>query len=107
MHVRRIDMKSIPSDEEGASEWLHNLFREKDRLQDSFFTHGDFFTSSGFEKKEPILQKPRLSSLINTVCWAIVTLTPMLYYLATLLLSGKLVYFSIAAGILFACKFIN
>jgi len=100
MHVRRIDMKSIPDGEEAAAEWLQNLFREKDELQESFHKHGDFFTGSRFKKVEPVLQKPSLATLLNTVVWSIVTLTPILYYLVRLLFSGELLYFSIGVGII-------
>lgn len=102
MLVRRFPLSSVPADENEAAEWLQNLFREKDKIQDSFHVHGDFFTSSGVPRVNCYLQKPRLSSLLNTAGWAIVTLTPMLYYLGVLLLSGRLVYFSIGIGILTA-----
>lgn len=106
MHVRRIDMKSIPDGEDEAAEWLQNLFREKDELQESFHKHGDFFTGSRFKKVEPVLQKPSLATLLNTVIWSIVTLTPMLYYLVRLLFSGELLYFSIGVAIITICKLI-
>lgn len=104
MHVRRIDMKSIPDDVTAAAEWLQNLFREKDELQESFHKHGDFFTGSRFKKVEPVLQKPSLATLLNTVIWSIVSLTPMLYYLVRLLFSGELLYFSIGVAIITICK---
>lgn len=105
MHVRRIDMQSVPDGEAEASEWLQQLFREKDELQESFHKHGDFFTGSSFKRVEPILQKPSLSSLINTVTWCLVTLTPILYYLVRLLFSGELLYFSIGTGIILVCEY--
>lgn len=54
MHVRRIDMNEVPSNEEEAAEWLQELFRFKDKLQDSFHTHGDFFTGTGLKPIEPV-----------------------------------------------------
>lgn len=104
MHVRRIDTKSIPDGDKESNEWLQEFFREKDELSESFHKHGDFFTGSRFEKVEPVLQQPRLSSLFNTVGWMIATLLPMLYYLVRLLFSGELLYFSIGAGIILVCK---
>lgn len=100
MHVRRIDMKSIPDGEKESAEWLQNLFREKDELQDSFHKYGDFFTGSRFPKVEAVLQEPRLPTLMNTIGWMLVTLLPMSYYLMKLLFSGELLYFSIGAGII-------
>lgn len=54
MYLRRIDTKSIPDTEAEAAEWLHEVFRYKDRMQESFHTHGDFFTSSGVAPIEPV-----------------------------------------------------
>lgn len=54
MHVRRIDMQSLPDTEEEAAEWMQELFRFKDKLQDSFHTHGDFFTGTGSTPIKPV-----------------------------------------------------
>lgn len=105
MYVRRIDMKSVPDNEKEAAEWMQELFVHKDRLQDSFHKHGDFFTGSGVPRLEPHLFAPSKSVLANTVFWLIVTLTPMIYYLVILLLSGELWKFSIAVGIIAVCKY--
>uniref|UniRef100_A0A6M2DW30 Putative lysophosphatidic acid acyltransferase lpaat n=1 Tax=Xenopsylla cheopis TaxID=163159 RepID=A0A6M2DW30_XENCH len=101
MHVRRIPMSTVPSDEEGAAAFMHNLFKEKDDQVDSFLTTGRFLPES--ESKdylEPYKLKPSLAPLMNTICWAIITLTPILYYLAKLLLSGELLYFSAGMAII-------
>lgn len=104
MYVQRFDTKTIPDDEEGASEWLQELFRKKDRMQDNFHNHGNFFHGLDMEPIEPIIFKPRLSCLLNTLGWLLFTLSFMLYYLAGLLLSGNFLYFSIGIGVLFICK---
>lgn len=98
-------MRSLPDKESEAAEWLQQLFREKDALQDSFIKHGDFFTGTDFKRVEPIVQKPRLATLVNTIAWAFITLTPMLYYLMMLLFSGELLYFSIGVGIITICEY--
>lgn len=90
-YVRRIDPKSISDDENEAAEWLHETFRHKDKLQESFHKHGDFFTGSGVKPIKPVLLKPRLRTLINSAVWTILTLTPIVYYLLGLLFSGELV----------------
>lgn len=130
MHVRRIDMKSLPDNEEEAAEWMQEFFRFKDKLQDSFHTHGDFFTGTGLKPIEPvrnitincllyytsridflfshslqILQRPTLGTLGNLVFWAVVTLTPILYYLIGLLFSGQLLYFACGIAIISLCKY--
>ncbi|XP_013188785.1 1-acyl-sn-glycerol-3-phosphate acyltransferase gamma [Amyelois transitella] len=105
LYIQRIPVESIPEDENEATKWMHDLFVTKDKMQDSFINTGDFFLQSGVERVEPFSVGPRIYSLINTLGWAVVTLTPMLYYLLGLLFSGKLIYFSIAAAV-FAAFFI-
>lgn len=105
MYVRRIDMQSLPDDETAAAEWVQDLFREKDKLQESFHTHGDFFTGTGLKPIEPISFSPTIGTITNTIFWSIVTLTPILYYLIGLLFSGELVCFSIGLAIISVCKY--
>ncbi|XP_063820935.1 1-acyl-sn-glycerol-3-phosphate acyltransferase gamma-like [Ostrinia nubilalis] len=100
--IERIPVESVPHDEAEAATWLHDLFVVKDKMQESFMNTGDFFLESGVERIEPFKASRRVYSLINTLGWAVVTLTPMLYYLFGLLLSGKLLYFSIGCAILAA-----
>ncbi|XP_058459235.1 1-acyl-sn-glycerol-3-phosphate acyltransferase delta-like [Malaya genurostris] len=102
MHVRRIPTETLPEKEEEAAEWLQELFRQKDRMQDSFHIHGDFFTGSGVEKKVPIKFQPRISSFVNMVAWNVITVVPMSYYLVQLLISGEILYFSIGSSVLVA-----
>lgn len=102
MFVKRYSIADIPSGEEEAAEWLHQLFRHKDQMQDSFHKHGDFFIGTDMKPLKPILFKPRLSSLINTIIWDFLTISFTVYYLTKLLLSGKIIYFSIGVLILFA-----
>lgn len=54
MHIERFDMSTIPDNEEAAAEWVHQHFRYKDALQDSFHTHGDFFTGTGRTPLVPV-----------------------------------------------------
>lgn len=105
MYVQRYDTKKIPDDEEKAAEWLQELFRHKDRMQQNFHKYGNFFHGLDIKPMEPIVFEPRLACLLNTAGWTLVTLSVMLYYLGLLLLSGRLVYFSIGIGILIICKF--
>lgn len=40
--VNRIPIENVPNDEDEAKEWLYNLYQEKDRKLDEFFTNGRF-----------------------------------------------------------------
>lgn len=104
LYIRMIKVDEIPHTEEGAAEWLQELFRRKDKMQDSFHTHGDFFKSSGVAPV-PVSDLPRRTEpLINTLFWCAVILTPMIYYLAMLIFSGKVIYLAIGAAVLSICK---
>lgn len=105
MYIECIDVSTVPENEEEAAEWLQNLFRQKDRMTESFHKHGDFFTSSGVPAVPRTEVKRRIHTLVNTLAWAVITLTPMLYYLTQLLISGELFYFSLGAGILLVCEY--
>ncbi|GLG93978.1 Putative lysophosphatidic acid acyltransferase lpaat [Gryllus bimaculatus] len=100
MFMERIPLTEVPEDEEKAAEWLHQLYQRKDRLTDSFFRTGDFFAESGVRRIVPFRLRRRYFSLLNTACWAIAVLVPMMYCLICLLTSGSTLYFSIGAGII-------
>lgn len=102
MHVRRISTESLPEVEEEAAEWMQELFRAKDRMQDSFHTTGDFFTASNVPKKHAIKMQPRLHTLVNMVAWNLVTVIPVVYALVQALLDGEYIKFSIGASVLLA-----
>ncbi|XP_063532499.1 1-acyl-sn-glycerol-3-phosphate acyltransferase gamma-like [Cydia strobilella] len=101
LYIERIPVENVPEDEAAASQWVHDLFVIKDKMAESFHNTGDFFLHSGVERIEPFQYSIRIYSLINTLGWAVITLTPMMYYLMGLLLSGRLLYFSIGVAIFF------
>lgn len=43
MSVRLKSDLVVESQKNQAAEWLQNLFREEDKIQDSFHVHGDIF----------------------------------------------------------------
>lgn len=107
MYVQRIDINTVPADETAAAEWMQELFRKKDRLQDSFHTHGDFFTGTGLTPLKPIVFSPTIGTIGNTIFWSIFTVTPIVYYLVKLLCSGELLYFSLAIAIILVCEYFD
>ncbi|KAK9297949.1 hypothetical protein QLX08_008483 [Tetragonisca angustula] len=98
LSISRIPLDEVPEDEKDAEEWLHKLYEKKDRMAKSFEETGDFFAISGVPKLERSIIKKRYYSLVNIICWTVVVLTPMLYYLINLLLSGSIIYFLIGAS---------
>lgn len=105
LYIRLVKVDEIPHNEEGAAEWLHELFRRKDRMQDSFHQHGDFFKSSNVPSIPRSLVHRRIQPFLNVVFWTVVTMTPILYYLAKLLFSGELFFIALVAAILAICEY--
>lgn len=104
LYIRMISVDEIPETEEGAAEWLQELFRRKDRMQASFYKHGDFFNDSNVTRV-PVRDLPRrIEPLINTLFWTALILAPMLYYLVQLIFSGKLIYLAAGGAVLGVCK---
>ncbi|XP_037933044.1 1-acyl-sn-glycerol-3-phosphate acyltransferase delta-like [Teleopsis dalmanni] len=100
MFVRRLPVKDIPVGEEQSAEWLQNLYREKDKILDSFHTTGSFFKTSGFKETEFKYYKRRLSTLLNFVGWAIVSMYLVIHYIVTALLLKNWIGLSVVFGIL-------
>lgn len=100
LYLRRVSMSEVPSDEEKASQWLHDLYVRKDKLQTSFHETGNFFKNTEFTPIEPIEFKPRLSSLINWVLWMFFTMLPILYLLFSMIVSGNMFYILIGVFVL-------
>ncbi|KAK0181438.1 hypothetical protein PV327_003725 [Microctonus hyperodae] len=100
LYIKRIPISEIPEDDEAAATWLHQKYHEKDQLAESFMQTGDFFATSGVPKPDVFKLERRNYSLINTLCWAVVILVPMLHYLITLFISGSTIAFSLGVGIL-------
>jgi lysophosphatidic acid acyltransferase / lysophosphatidylinositol acyltransferase len=127
LYIRRIPMADVPSGEEEATKWMHELYQRKvrvsqnqpacslinfqinlqDRMQDSFYKTGDFFKESGIPRVEPFRLPRRKVSLISWCFWFVVTLVPMSYWLACLLTSGSTIKFSIGASIIASCKLLS
>lgn len=105
MYMRRIPLEDLPESEHEQEVFLREMFERKDKLRDSFLKTGSFFETSGIPKLEGFELKPRFNSVINIAIWLLLIFVPMLYYLMKLLCSGELVYFSIGASIIGACKY--
>lgn len=103
--MRRIPLEQVPEDEKEAAAWLQNLFVEKDKIIDSFLETGSFFKTSGIKEVPAYVNKRRLCSLVNFVCWAVFSLSCIFYYVITSLLAANWTAFITALSVLGLCKF--
>lgn len=56
-------MSEVPNDEKEAANYVQQLYRDKDKMMDSFLNHGDFFTGTNLKPLKPRLLKPRIYCL--------------------------------------------
>lgn len=97
IHAKRIPMSEVPENEEAATQFLYDLFREKDQLQEDFSIHKNFTESTNLK---PIELKPKLWVLINTMFWMLSLLIPLSIHFVSLLIDGFYLNFLIKIGII-------
>jgi lysophosphatidic acid acyltransferase/lysophosphatidylinositol acyltransferase len=85
LYIERIPMQKA----EPTFEFLYDVYREKDRLQESFHQHGNFYEGRGLKPVEGVRMKPRLRVLINTVIWILFSVLLMTYYTIKLIVAGR------------------
>lgn len=104
VYIDRIALDDI----QPTGECLQEIYQEKDDLQESFHTFGNFFEGRKQQKIEGIKMKPRLCVLVNTFFWFALNLAFMLYYATNLILAGRFVFLlSISSGVIALCKLID
>ena len=85
IYLRRYKTSEIPKVEEGARNWLLNVYREKDALLGYYKETGGTKFS---ENDVPVITLPKtLGVLVNTVILNLSICTPILYKLCLMLLS--------------------
>jgi len=78
MYIRKFELSDIPKDEEGSSQWLYNLYEEKDQLLDSFHKKGKFEHPS-LPSFEGVSLPPRPYSLFISLGANILVMVPIAY----------------------------
>ncbi|XP_045608732.1 1-acyl-sn-glycerol-3-phosphate acyltransferase delta isoform X2 [Procambarus clarkii] len=99
VYVRRIPLDEVPDDEESASKYLHDLYRTKDQLLDSYINTGSFTKENDLPEYSSRPMPRRLYSLLNMIGWASFVLSQILNFYYNLITSGSLLSISFAVGI--------
>lgn len=81
LYFEKISIDEVPDDDEGCGQWLHNLFLEKDKLQEYFNEHGAF---PGHLDRRFQDYKPRLSTIFCWIFWSLYTVIPLAYLTVSL-----------------------
>ncbi|XP_046886556.1 1-acyl-sn-glycerol-3-phosphate acyltransferase gamma [Hypomesus transpacificus] len=84
MNIRRYAVDEIPEGEKECADWLHNLYREKDSLQDYYIKEGCF-------PGPTITPRRRPWTLLNFLVWAGLLLWPLSSFAWGIIVSGNLV----------------
>lgn len=79
--TRRIPVSQIPQDAEGCSNWVYDLYREKDEIYDYFVNHGTF-EGRGLPRTE--IARNYYDLLIE-LSWMLIIGVPSLIYLLNFL----------------------
>ncbi|XP_066257043.1 1-acyl-sn-glycerol-3-phosphate acyltransferase delta-like [Euwallacea similis] len=95
LYIKRLPLDEVPETESDQEEYLRQLFVVKDKMKDSFIKTGDFFKTSGVTRVDPWIPQRRIWPIANQVFWLISILVPLVYYLTKMLVSGRIIYFSI------------
>ncbi|UJR37543.1 hypothetical protein I4U23_030245 [Adineta vaga] len=84
--VRRIPISDIPQDTEQCSNWVHELYQEKDKIYDYFIKH-DTFEGQGVPRVE---LKRNYYDLIVELSWMLIIGLPSLFYLLKFFFTSSL-----------------
>lgn len=102
IYIERIPMDKV----EATPEYLQKLFQEKDIIQDSFHTYGNFTESRKLAPLKAIKLKPRACALYNNLAWMSFNLSILLYIAYSLLAQGQFITFTAVFGsIISLCMF--
>lgn len=104
--VAHVYIDRIPiSEVKGTSDYLQEIYQEKDDLQESFVKYGNFFEGRNKPQIKGIKMKPRLCVAANTIFWFALNIALIGYFATNLILAGRFVLLlSISGGVIALCK---
>lgn len=101
IYLERIPMEKV----EASFEFLFDVYKKKDALQDSFHKYGNFYEGRGEKVIPGIPMKQRKEVLINTIMWVIITTAILAYFSIKLILAGKIfLLISVSSVITILCE---
>jgi hypothetical protein len=65
MYVRRYAIADLPTDDLGLSDFLMNLYKEKDELKENFLKTGSFSSKNKYRVHQKIELKPTMPVLVS------------------------------------------
>jgi hypothetical protein len=85
LYVKKIPTASLPTDDEGISQFLIDLFVEKDKKKQRYLETGTFIDDA-----EMLLHGPRPHTLLLMITLNTLVGVPLVWYLLSMVFSGSL-----------------
>lgn len=102
VYIDRIPIENV----EPTFEFLYDMFKLKDELQDSMYKYGNFYEGRGLKIEEGFKEKPRLCLLVNALCWISFEAFLILYQAYRMIQADQIQLLTIIAiGIISVCKY--
>lgn len=100
-YCRELPLDKVPIDSEGATaDYIHEMYQQKDRAYEYFLQHNTF---TGYDSSRPRqFLPPTLLPLYVMSFWMLVIGLPLIYYAASILLSGSTFMIVAVCGVLYA-----
>lgn len=100
--IERIDMNEV----EPTFEYLYDLYKLKDEIQDSFHTFGNFYEGRGEKAIEGVKMDVRTNVCINSICWIFFIFCCIVYNVIQLILAGRILFLlSTSMAIISVCEY--
>ncbi len=101
--IDRIDMTKV----EPTFEYLYDLYKLKDALQDSFHNYGNFYEGRGEKVVEGIKMGVRDAVCVNSICWFVFIFCCIIYNIIQLILAGRIIFLlSISTAFISVCEYL-
>ncbi|XP_015789066.1 1-acyl-sn-glycerol-3-phosphate acyltransferase delta [Tetranychus urticae] len=90
MYIQRVPMKNIPKEsDEQISNFLLDVYKQKDQLTNYFNEHGKF------PGEPPIVLKRRLAPLVQTLFWSFSVIALLIYFIYYLITSKSYILLTV------------
>ena len=96
VYIRQYDIGKVPKTDSGSSQFLMDLYKEKDNLIDNYALTGRFTNGEKFPYYEPVVLPRRIFSLLNTICLNLITVPFVFGQIGAFAFSGSIWQFAFA-----------
>lgn len=101
VYIDRIPMEKV----EPTFEYLYEIYKQKDALQDSFDKYGNFYEGRGLKVEEGYKMERRTCVLVNSICWLLFEAFMIFHYSMKMIEEDQVIKLTaIIVGVIGVCK---